>query len=174
MWADSPGPGKGATFTVWLPVLADIGDDSATRALEHADRQLEGLRLLLVEDDALTRSAVTSVLEQQGARVQAVGSAATALELLRTTGVDAVLCDIAMPGEDGYSFIRKLRALSAPASQLPAAAFTAHMGEQDRAHALLAGFQLHIPKSVEPSQLIAHIRALVRGAPQQPPPPGRK
>ena len=163
VWAESPGQGQGATFTVWLPPLSEDAEDASREDLaDTRGRQLEGVRLLLVEDDVLTRTAVLSVLEQQGAEVRAVGSAADALALVRTTRFDAMLCDIAMPGEDGYSLIRKVRALEPPASQLPAAAFTAHMREEDRAHALRAGFQLHIPKAVEPAQLIAQVRLLAR------------
>ena len=162
VWAESPGRDLGATFCVWLPRLEE--DLSPVEGADAAAprRQLVGVRLLLVEDDALTRAAVASVLEQHGADVWAVDSAAAALELLRHTPMDVMLCDIAMPREDGYSLIRKVRALAPPANHLPAAAFTAHMREEDRARSLAAGFQLHISKSVEAAQLIAQVSQLLR------------
>jgi CheY-like chemotaxis protein/anti-sigma regulatory factor (Ser/Thr protein kinase) len=167
VWADSPGRGQGATFTVWIPSHEEPTEDPHAEAANHLELQLQGLRLLLVEDDALTRTAMASLLEQQGARVEAAESAAAALAALRDNVFDALVCDIAMPGEDGYSFIRKVRAMDGPPGRVPAAAFTAHMREEDRRHALLAGFQMHIPKSVEASQLIAQIRTLVGGLPPE-------
>ena len=164
VWAESAGRGRGATFTLWLPAFEEVGEEDArAQGPEPSGRQLESMRLLVVEDDALTRTGVTSVLEQHGARVVAVENAAFALEaLLGEGGFDAMLCDIAMAGEDGYHFIRKVRALDTPTHQLPAAAFTAHMRPGDRLRALAAGFQMHIPKSVDATQLIAYVRMLVR------------
>ncbi|WP_395837345.1 ATP-binding protein [Cystobacter fuscus] len=162
VWAESPGRGQGAIFTVWLPAHEDTGEPLRAENTSAVALQLEGLRLLLVEDDALTRTAVASILEHHGARVEAVESTVAALSVLGgTSGFDALVCDIAMPQEDGYSLIRKVRAMSGPISQVPAAAFTAHMREEDRLQVLEAGFQMHIPKSLEPDQLIAQLRTLV-------------
>ncbi len=162
---ESEGRGRGATFTVWLPGIAE--EDATGEPLwgERGDRRIEGLRVLLVEDDEQTRVSVASVLEQHGAKVETAESAARALTALRRGAFDVMLCDIAMPEEDGYSLIRKVRALDAPAARLPAAAFTAHMRVEDVRHALNAGFQLHIPKSTEPAQLVAHVWSLGHGAP---------
>ncbi|WNG29087.1 response regulator [Cystobacter fuscus] len=168
VWAESPGRGQGAVFTVWLPAHEDTGEPPRAESTSAVARQLEGLRLLLVEDDALTRTAVASILEHHGARVEAVESAVAALSVLGgTNGFDALVCDIAMPREDGYSLIRKVRAMSGPISQVPAAAFTAHMREEDRLQVLEAGFQMHLPKSLEPDQLIAQLRTLVGERPTE-------
>ncbi|WP_187344951.1 hybrid sensor histidine kinase/response regulator [Cystobacter ferrugineus] len=169
VWAESPGRDQGAIFTVWLPAHEDTGEPPRAESTNAVALQLEGLRLLLVEDDALTRTAVTSILEHHGARVEAVESVASALSTLASTsGFDALVCDIAMPQEDGYSLIRKVRAMNGPISQVPAAAFTAHMREEDRLQVLEAGFQMHIPKSLEPDQLIAQLRTLVGKPPTKP------
>ncbi|WP_434391430.1 ATP-binding protein [Melittangium boletus] len=164
--ASSPGPGQGATFTVRLPCMTDVPDGVPLPPPHDIERRLSGSRLLLVEDDPLTRGAVRSVLEQHGAQVLVAESAAIALEVLRRTRVDAMLCDIAMPGEDGYGLIRKVRALESPTRQLPAAAFTAHLREEDRARSMRAGFQLHIAKSVDAAQLVAQVHALLTGSPR--------
>ncbi|WP_204490392.1 ATP-binding protein [Archangium primigenium] len=163
--ASSPGPGQGATFTVRLPCMTDVPDGVPLPPPHGIERRLAGSRLLLVEDDPLTGLAVRSVLEQHGAQVLVAESAAIALEVLRRTRVDAMLCDIAMPGEDGYGLIRKVRALESPTRQLPAAAFTAHMREEDRARSLRAGFQLHIAKSVDAAQLVTQVHSLLTGFP---------
>ncbi len=160
--AESAGRGKGATFTVWLPGLETEHPEAPEGSARARERQLEGTRVLLAEDDDLTRAAVTSVLEQHGAQVEPAGCAAAALKALEKTAFDVLLCDIAMPEEDGYSLIRKVRALESPAGRMPAAAFTAHMRDEDRVRALSAGFQMHIPKSIEAAQLIAQVRALIR------------
>jgi signal transduction histidine kinase len=160
---ESMGRGLGATFRVWLPGLAEEGGtDESGPGVSH-DRRLEGVRVLLVDDDEQTRVAVALVLEEHGATVESVESAARALEALRRGSFDAMLCDIAMPEEDGYSLIRKVRALGGPAARIPAAAFTAHMRVEDTQLALASGFQLHMPKSVEPAQMIAQVWALARG-----------
>ena len=101
-----------------------------------------------------------AVLEGCGASVDEAESAAEALRCVQTDRPDVLLSDIAMPGEDGYSLIRKVRSLDGPARMLPAAAFTAYATATDRARALLAGFQAHIPKPVEPSELAAVVAAL--------------
>jgi len=159
--ADSPGRGQGATFTVWLPALPESLEVPGADVSEPLERPLADVHLLLVEDDALTRTVVASVLEQHGARVFAVDGAERALEVLRALPVDALLCDIAMPGEDGYGLIRKVRSLEGPVRQIPAAAFTAHMREEDRLRALDAGFQMHISKVVDAAQLLLQVRALL-------------
>jgi CheY-like chemotaxis protein len=108
-----------------------------------------------------------AVLEQMGARVSAAGSAAEALAAVEQDVPDLLLSDIGMPGEDGYALIRKLRALP-HAAHIPAAALTAYARAEDRRKALDAGFMMHIPKPVEPAELVSVIASLTRFAPRKP------
>jgi len=165
--AHSEGEGKGAVFTVRVP-LSPIaaeepgpgeGRDAATRA-RAALHSLEGVRVLVVDNEADARGLVTAILESCGAEVTAVESAAEALKEIRYQRPDVLLSDIAMPGEDGYTLIRKIRRLESPESPLPAAALTAYATDGDRAEALMAGYQAHLAKPIEPSELTAIVAAL--------------
>ncbi|WP_017716065.1 hybrid sensor histidine kinase/response regulator [Kamptonema formosum] len=169
--ADSAGAGQGAMFTVRLP-LAESG--AGSRAPGGGEKQpappanpapaspLAGLRVLLVEDDADTCELIATVLEGHDARVTAVASVREALAEIERCKPDVLVSDIGMPGEDGYSLIRKLRAMEAGKEwRIPAAALTAYAKAEDRTRALSAGFQIHIPKPVEPAQLAAAVATLV-------------
>ncbi|MDQ3804942.1 MAG: response regulator, partial [Acidobacteriota bacterium] len=171
--AESEGPGRGATFTVRLPLLrnadsgsrneeegdAAAGDQPATRNPQPAT--LSGLHVLVVEDDEDSRALIAAVLEGGGARVTAAASAAAGLELLRRLRPDVLVADIGMAGEDGYELLRRVRALDpSEGGATPAAALTAYARPEDRAQALAAGFQLHIPKPVIPSALTGAIASL--------------
>ena len=160
--AESGGRGAGSTFTVWLPALAEE-DPEAPRELDQGAEPLAGVRILLVEDEPLARDVLSALLEQHGARVEAVESASAALSKLREGDYGLLLSDIAMPEEDGYSLIRKVRALEGPVRNIPAVAFTALMGLEDRARALEAGFQVHLPKSVDTGRLVVELAALAHG-----------
>lgn len=167
--AESAGPGQGATFTVRLPLPPAPGtggrepapgatredDDSASGNLPS----LDGLRVLVVEDEADTREVLARVFERCGARVTAVASATEALETFGLAPPDVLISDIAMPGEDGYSLIRKIRGLHADA-RVPAVALTACAGDGDRERALAAGFQLHVPKPADVGELAQAVAAL--------------
>jgi len=157
--AQSAGRGTGSTFTVWLPAMADE-DPEATHELDEGAAPLAGLRILMVEDEPLALDVMREMLERHGARVDAVESAQAALSKLREGDYALLLSDIAMPEEDGYSLIRKVRALEGPVRNIPAVAFTAHMGLEDRARALEAGFQVHLPKSIDTSRLVVELAAL--------------
>ena len=167
--AESPGEGRGATFTVALPLAAIReavrGDGDAPRPIADATLDnvptLAGLRVLVVDDQAGARDAVTAVLEQRGARVAVAASSAEALEALATFRPDVLVSDVGMPGEDGYALIRKVRALpSDDGGRIPAAALTAYARVEDRRRALLAGYQAHVPKPVAPAELVAVIAHL--------------
>lgn len=115
---------------------------------------LDGLRVLVVDDELDARELIATVLGQCGAEVKAVASAIEALAVLEQFQPQVLVSDIGMPGEDGYTLIRKLRALEAEqGGQIPAVALTAYARAEDRTQALLAGFQLHVPKPVDPSEL---------------------
>jgi signal transduction histidine kinase/DNA-binding NarL/FixJ family response regulator len=180
--AESPGPDMGATFTFELP-LARAGttamapearERGAALLISHdAASPLHARRILLVDDDPRALRAIARVLESAGAVVTTAKSAAEALEqfrLARSTpneGPDVIVSDIRMPGEDGYSLMRKLRELESAAAQpsgpeaaVPAVALSAHARDQDRADALRAGFQAHVAKPVEADRLIEVLKRL--------------
>jgi signal transduction histidine kinase len=163
--AESAGEGRGATFVVSIPIAPLRADQLEMVEAEAANAlgelpSLAGLRVLIVDNEPDARALMRAVLEGCGAVVDEADSAAVALRALQLHRPDVLLSDIAMPGEDGYGFIRKVRRLDGPARMLPAAAFTAYATASDRARALLAGFQAHLPKPVEPSELAAVVAAL--------------
>ncbi|MGE3509587.1 MAG: chemotaxis protein CheB [Vicinamibacterales bacterium] len=158
--AESPGERQGATFTVTLP-LAMREVMPATMGRRAVARSIDGIRVLLVEDDDDTREASATMIEELGADVRAVPSAAEGLAAVETFKPEVILCDIAMPGEDGYAFIRKLRKSDGRGGgQIPAAALTALAGEDDRRRALEAGFQMHLAKPIDAERLATAIGTL--------------
>jgi CheY-like chemotaxis protein len=123
---------------------------------------LTGLRILVVDDDEDTRFYITTVLTADGATVTTVDSAAAALAVLPELQPDVCICDIAMPGEDGYSLIRKIRALpQEQGGEVLAVAVTAYADTEDRIRALEAGFNIHLGKPVVPEDLVMTIANLV-------------
>ena len=164
----SPGPGQGATFMVELPLLRR---PAGAPAIPHpvpgqpaAPPTLSGLHLLVVEDEADARDLLVFVLEQAGATVTAVGSAAEALRVLPHLALDVLISDIAMPDMDGYMLVQQIRAQVAQPGNSPglkAVALTAYAGEIDHQRALAAGFQCHLSKPFEPAELVAAIATLV-------------
>ncbi len=168
--AKSEGLGKGAIFTVGLPVpsrrprlpLPEVVRPPAfaEEALRPAP-SLSALRVLIVDDDADTLEVVKELLEQAGAQVTAAASAMEALEALRAQPPDVLVSDIGMPGEDGYSLIRRIRSLDpARGGRVPAAALTAYTQVEDRRQVLLAGYQEYLPKPIDPSELTAAVARL--------------
>ena len=171
--AESDGSGRGATFTVTLPLVegrAAAKDVVALRPAPRGEREraaatLEGVRVLVVDDDPDARESVVTVLEQAGASVRAVASAADAVEALEREPSDVLLSDIAMPGVDGYTLLGRARA-RLRGRELPAAALTAYAGAEDRRRALAAGFQAHLAKPVDPAQLLAVVAELAQATPE--------
>lgn len=177
--AQSPGLGKGATFSVTLPLVKAHPDhpderdvlvspprqeDDAKGVLVY--QQLKDLPILVIDDDLATREAVADMLTELGARVRAAGSAAEALTEVQEHRPRVLLCDIAMPGEDGYSFIRKLRALDRDrGGETPALALTALAAEGDQQRSLAAGFQMHLTKPVDFARLSEAVIALAERQP---------
>lgn len=124
--------------------------------------ELRGVRVLLVEDDEDTRDIVRRLLEAAGAQVRASGSAAEGMEAFLASPPDVLVVDIAMPGEDGFSFLRRVRALPREkGGQTPAAALTARAVLEDRLETLKAGFQAHMAKPTPPAELIEVVASLV-------------
>src|SRR5215204_702706 len=174
--AESEGLGKGATFMVEFPLTSSEVMGSNLGAVElfkdqtggvldgveaSTDGKLKELRILIVEDDLDTQELLKTVLQQHGADVVTVESAASALAELSQSKPDVIISDIAMAGQSGYELIRKVRSLGPDAGgHIPAVALTAYAGVADRRRALLAGFQTHLAKPVEPDDLIAVILSL--------------
>jgi PAS domain S-box-containing protein len=160
---ESPGENKGSTFTVVLPGAAAKrkgGDGSSISRDSGADLRLDGVRVLVVDDRQDDRELLALMLSRQGAEVRLAQSAAEALGLLGTWRPDVLVSDIEMPGQDGYSFISKLRALADPTlAGLPAIAVTAHARLEDRERASAAGYEYHIPKPIERMRVIDAVAA---------------
>jgi PAS domain S-box-containing protein len=169
--ADSSGEGRGATFTVTLPARSGNRTTSEMKAVEiqktldaNGKPSLDGLRILVVDDEADARDLLAIRLQQCGADVITASSVEAALDLLTQLGPrpDLIVSDIAMPGEDGYSLMRRLRALETEqGGRIPAIALTAYNRTKDRVQALAAGFQLHVPKPVNVAELAHAIASIV-------------
>lgn len=169
--ASSKGKGQGATFTVCLPLATTL---AATSRSEDSRRPgtgqpwfgnsppLDGLRVLLVEDESDTREFLTFAFTQQGAEVRACATASEALQALEQSRPNVLVSDIGLPDEDGYVLINKVRALPAErGGDIPAVALTAYARDDDRRRALAAGYQMHIPKPIQPRDLTAALATLV-------------
>jgi PAS domain S-box-containing protein len=176
--AHSEGEGTGATFTVRLPLAparpdallegAGAGGGARVRGAEEegAPSSLAGLSVLVVDDEPDVRELVTAMLEPRGVRVRTAASAEEALARLREAPCDVLLSDVAMPGEDGYQLVERVRRLPPEAGgRTPAVAMTAYARAEDRARALRAGFQLHLPKPLSPDELVAVLVLLSGRAP---------
>ncbi len=170
----SAGEGKGATFVVSLPIMIlhaapgvlperahpTVPASGNGAAFQLCD-ELAGVRVVAVDDDADARKLLGTVLTRCRATVTVVASAAEALEAVRRERPDVLLSDVEMPGEDGYALIAQVRALPPEeGGQTPAAALTAYARMEDRTRALRAGFQMHVPKPVEPAELVAVVANL--------------
>jgi PAS domain S-box-containing protein len=159
--ASSSGRGKGSTFTVKLPVGVPSRREEPLRAPRAAS--LTGLRVLVIEDHTDSRELMREVLEGVGATVSAFGTATDALAAIRHVKPSIVIADIGLPDVDGYSLIRQLRSHPSRAIQtLPAIAVTAYAAAADRAAALTAGFQRHLPKPIDSRLLIEAIHEITR------------
>ena len=167
---ESRGKNRGATFTVRFPIapaatLHASGDGEALQSeiadpLLNSSKILDGLRILVVDDEADARDLVTNILTRCGGEVRCSESAAEAIRAFREWSPDLLVSDIGMPIEDGYSLIKKLRRLrSKRAKQIPALALTAYATDEDRSLALSAGFQMHLAKPIEPKSLVTSIAA---------------
>jgi CheY-like chemotaxis protein len=172
--AASDGEGRGATFTVRLPVVTgdapppagDIDGPATAEEQSGGGPPLSGLRVLVVDDEPDVCELLAMILKTSGAEVTAVTSAGEAFEALRRERPHVLLCDLGMPGEDGFSLIRRVRSLPPrEGGETPAAALTAYTREEERARALGAGFQVHVPKPVDPDDLTVALVNLARGNP---------
>lgn len=168
--ADSPGLGQGAMFTVELPLMprCELPDRTESHRLTldppqdlNPTTSLDGVRVLVVDDEADTRSLLTLVLEECGAQVQAAASVRQALIAIPQFYPQVLISDIAMPEEDGYTLIYHIRRMELfEGGYLPSAAVTAYARSEDRTRALKAGYDIHLPKPVDTAELIAVVERL--------------
>jgi len=172
---ESDGIGRGAKFTVKLPLLT-ASETSSTRKESGelrsdalmVTRDLEGVRVLVVDDEVDTRDLLRAVLSKRGARVTTAESASVALKKIWRRKPDVLISDVGMPGTDGYELMRRVRLLPEErGGRIPAVALTAYAREQDRKRALAAGYQLHLTKPVEVAELSATVAHLLRNGTQQ-------
>jgi len=159
----SPGAGQGATFAVTFRVSgAPAAAAGQTRPSRRAI-SLKGYSIMLLEDHDDSRELLVEALRKSGADVSAFGAAGAAFAALDRLRPSVIVADIGLPDEDGYSFIRRVRAHSTPVIQaIPAIAVTAYATMPDRAEALAVGFQQHLPKPIDPARLIQAIREFTR------------
>jgi signal transduction histidine kinase/ActR/RegA family two-component response regulator len=171
--ADSAGKGKGATFIINLPlapqdstrrrnVIGSLEASEGSQGTVTSLPSLDDVKVLLVDDDPDTLQILSVMLAESKAGVQTAASASEALEILEWYQPDVLVSDLAMPGEDGFSLIGKIRALAGgKVTQIPAVALTSYVRVEDRARALSAGFNMFVPKPVEPEELVTAIANLV-------------
>ncbi len=161
--AESEGVGKGATFYATFPLLTERAEPVVPGTESNAAevRSLDGLRVLLVDDEPEAREIISTVIGRTGAEVKTCISASEALRKMAEWRPDVILSDIAMPEEDGYSFICKVRSLPRDkGGETPAAALSAYARDEDRMQALAAGYQMHIAKPIGASQLVTMVAKL--------------
>jgi CheY-like chemotaxis protein len=169
--AESAGLGHGSVFTVELPLAEERRDparaEERKREVERRSSRrdavrLDGVHVLLVEDDDDSRKLIGTMLKRYGARVTSTKSAAEALNVFTDDVPDLLISDIGMPDQDGYELIQKLRAMPADKGGLtPAIALTGYASRKDRERALSAGYHQHLAKPIEQTEMIAAIAALV-------------
>ncbi|HEX7174822.1 MAG TPA: PAS domain S-box protein [Pyrinomonadaceae bacterium] len=170
--AESPGEGQGATFTVLLPVAPVYRNTGVDERVHPASRdtlpsydcpeRLDGLKVLVVDDELDARELLRVGIGHCGAEVRTASSVQEALEAIENERPDLLISDIGMPGEDGYELIRRVRELPAEnGGRVPAIALTAYARTEDRLQALRAGYQMHVPKPVEMAELMAVAASLV-------------
>jgi PAS domain S-box-containing protein len=170
--AASEGEGKGATFSVHLPLsIVQLGEKGAQRSHPTTEAQqpgemlslprLDGVLVFAVDDEPDARELLRTVLEDQGAKVTSFASAEDALAALKTVKPTVLLCDVGMPTMDGYQLIRKLRAEEPRSERIPALALTAFARGEDRKRSLIAGYQAHLAKPFDVGELILVIADLV-------------
>ena len=167
--AASAGEGKGATFTVNLPLRESpiepaespgVSRTGSIPAPHPAPISLDGIRVLVVDDDADARRLLSKVLVAEGGIVTTAVSVIEAIHAIETERPDVLISDIAMPFQDGYDLIRQVRDVGLTSQDLPAVAVTAYAHKEDQRRALLAGFQVHVAKPINPHELIAIVAKL--------------
>jgi hypothetical protein len=169
--AASQGEGKGATFSVHLPLsIVQLQDESSPRIHPTTEAQsgetlplprLEGVHVFSVDDEPDARDLLRAVLEEQGAQVTSFSSGQEALAALERAKPTVLVCDVGMPNMDGYQMIRTLRAKEGRGERIPALALTAFARAEDRKRSLIAGYQAHLAKPFDVGELILLVADLV-------------
>jgi PAS domain S-box-containing protein len=154
IWADSPGEGQGATFTVQFPLLPRESESAQVEKAHEPNLELTGIRVLAVDDDPEARRLLTAVLTKFGAEVLTVASAGEVLAVIKAFQPDVLVSDIGMPEMDGYGLIQQIRTDSYRQGQLPAIALTAYASEDDQQRATASGYQQHLAKPLDPERLV--------------------
>jgi PAS domain S-box-containing protein len=169
----SEGLGRGATFTVELPVIESSASSATApapmaRTPAHVPQStpvvptLGGVRVLVIDDQEFTRELVAAIVRRSGADVHTASSVRQGIGEFNGAHPGVVVCDLAMPGEDGYAFLRTIRGLPAPASKTPIIALTAFGRPEDRQHALAAGFDAYLKKPIDPEELTSTVLRLAK------------
>ena len=158
--AESLGEGQGATFTVQFPLIPGVANAPTQDNASDTFNELQNVHVLVVEDHADSRDLITTTLQQFGAKVTAVSSAAAAITALSHIKPDILISDIGMPGMDGYMLMQQIREVT-HTSEIPAIALTSYTSETDQQKALTAGFQMHLSKPMEPVQLVEAVLTLI-------------
>jgi CheY-like chemotaxis protein len=171
--AESAGEGQGATFTVLLPLIEEVNPEEEEEEFELPSSEqflpLAGLQVLVIDDDADSRDYLSAALRAYGMGVRVATTAREGIEIITQAQhgnslPDILVSDIGLPDQNGYALLHQVRKLdSQKVQQIPAIALTARASEKDADQARLAGFQLHLPKPVEPKQLAAAIASLTKG-----------
>jgi CheY-like chemotaxis protein len=172
----SDGPGKGSSFLITLPIRAvvvsfDSSAEPSTRAVDLAQQRstisLDGVSVLIVDDEDDARELLEIVLREAGARVEVAGSANEGLQLLEQFRPHVLVSDIGMPEVDGYAFMRRIRSLDARiGGGVPSIALTAYTRAEEKIKAISAGFTTHVAKPVNPDDLLAAVANLARFSPR--------
>src|SRR6266849_2147604 len=170
--AESSGEGQGAMFTVRLPLASAQTAGEVERrppspsapASQREDAALDGLRVLVVDDEPDNNDVVGTLLSSRGAEVRLAGSARQAVEMLREWKPDVLVTDIAMPDQDGYDLLASIRNREGEPAEILAVALTAYASREDRIRLLSAGFQAHVAKPVDSKELTAVVASLGRTA----------
>jgi CheY-like chemotaxis protein len=162
--ASSAGIGEGASFTVRLLPAAPrpAAEPSTEPRATPAASDLGGMRVLIVDDEPDALRILEKALEKAGAVPLPASSSKQALARMHQEAVDLVICDVGMPHEDGYEFVRTLRRAASPVGSVPVLALTAYAGDKDKGRALEAGFDAHIGKPITPGALIQRLEAFLR------------
>jgi CheY-like chemotaxis protein len=171
VWVESKGTGQGSNFTIRLPstigpgVNSDVHPNPTVEDIKAAAAEptLESLRVLVVDDEDGAREVAFAILTQARAEVRTASSASEALTIMDEWRPQVLVVDIGMPDVDGYEFIRRVRTRSAQSGgDVPAAALTAYARVQDRLRVLAAGYQMHVPKPIQPQELVAVVASLAK------------
>ncbi|RUT01802.1 hypothetical protein DSM106972_064250 [Dulcicalothrix desertica PCC 7102] len=160
--ADSPGEGMGATFAIKLPLVKTESTEEVVSKTSESSLNLNGIKILVVDDETDSRELVKFIVEQAGAEVIAADGAKQALATLTQWLPNILISDIGMPEMNGYMLLQQVRTLAPQqGGQIPAIALTAYAGDYNKQQASLAGFQGHIAKPIEPINLLKAIKDLI-------------